>query len=57
MGDFGDVYSLGVGPAAVSNCPVGQLGITAQLAYDILMVKDDFSESIKSASMMPLQAA
>lgn len=57
MGDFGDFYSLGIGPAAGFELPVGDnLGITAQLSYQILMVQSDFSDLVKSASMIPLQA-
>lgn len=56
MGDFGDAYSLGVGPAVGFEIPVGDnLGVTAQVAYDILMVKSDLSDFIKSASMIPAQ--
>ena len=56
MGDFGDVFSLGVGPAAGFELPVGDnLGITAQLAYQILMVKSDFSDFVDKASMIPIQ--
>ena len=57
MGDFGDAYSLGVGPAAGFELPVGDnIGITAQLSYQILLVKSDLSDFIKSASMVPIQA-
>ncbi len=57
LGDFADGYSLGIGPAVGFELPVGdKLGITAQIAYDFLMVKSDFSDVIKSATMMPLQA-
>lgn len=57
MGDFGDLYSLGIGPAAGFELPVGDnLGITAQLSYQILMVQSDFSDFVKSASMVPIQA-
>lgn len=56
MGDFGKVYSLGVGPTVGVELPVGRnLGVTAQLAYDILMVKSDYSDMMKSASMIPIQ--
>ncbi len=56
MGDFGDAYSLGVGPAVGFEVPVGDnLGVTVQVAYDILMVKSDLSDFIKSASMIPAQ--
>jgi hypothetical protein len=54
LGDFGDAYSLGIGPAVGFELPVGDnLGITAQVSYQILMVDNDF---IKSASMVPIQA-
>jgi hypothetical protein len=57
MGDFGDAYSLGIGPAAGFELPVGDnLGITAQLSYQILMVQSDFADFVKSASMVPIQA-
>lgn len=56
MGDFGDAYTLGIGPAVGFELPVGDnLGITAQLSYQILMVDSDLSDFIKSASMMPIQ--
>ena len=51
MGDFGDAYSLGVGPTVGFELPVGDaLGVTVQVGYDILMVKSDVSDFIKSAS-------
>ena len=57
LGDFGDAYSLGIGPAVGFELPIGDnLGITAQLSYQILMVDSDISDFIKSASMMPIQA-
>lgn len=56
MGDFGDVYSLGVGPAVGFEVPVGDaMGVTVQVAYDILMVKSDFSDFVEGASMIPAQ--
>ena len=56
MGDFGDVYSLGVGPTAGFELPFGKAAATVDLSYMILMVKSDFSDAIKSASMVPIQA-
>jgi outer membrane protein W len=57
LGDFGDAYSLGIGPAVGFELPVGdKLGITAQVSYQILMVDSDLSDFIKSASMVPIQA-
>ncbi len=57
MGDFGDAYSLGIGPTVGFELPVGDnLGVTIQAGYDILMVKSDLSDFIKSSSMIPAQA-
>ena len=56
LGDFGDSYSLGVGPAVGFELPVGDnLGVIAQVSYDFLMAKSDVSDFIKSASMLPAQ--
>ncbi|MEZ4759448.1 MAG: outer membrane beta-barrel protein [Flavobacteriales bacterium] len=56
LGDFGEAYSLGVGPAAGFELPVGDnLGITAQLSYQFLTVKSDLSDFVKSSSMLPVQ--
>jgi hypothetical protein len=56
LGDFGDSYSLGVGPAVGFELPVGDnLGVTVQVAYDILMPKSEVKDLIKSASMLPAQ--
>ena len=56
LGDFGDAYSLGVGPAAGFELPVGDnLGVTAQLSYQFLTVNSDLGDFIKSASMLPVQ--
>ncbi|MBL7952974.1 MAG: hypothetical protein JNM62_14795 [Flavobacteriales bacterium] len=57
LGDFGDAYSLGVGPTVGFEVPVGDnLGVTLQAGYDILMVKSELSDFVKSASMIPVQA-
>lgn len=57
MGDFGDVYSLGIGPAVGFELPVGDnLGVTLQVSYMFLTVKDDFSDFIDKSSMLPVQA-
>lgn len=57
LGDFGDAYSLGIGPAVGFELPVGDnLGVTAQVSYQILMVDSELSDFIKSASMIPIQA-
>lgn len=57
MGDYADGYSLGIGPAAGFELPVGDnLGITAQLSYQILMVNSDLKDFIASASTIPIQA-
>jgi outer membrane protein W len=56
VGDFGDFYSLGVGPAAGFELPVGDnLGVTAQISYQFLMTKSDYSDLVKSSSMLPAQ--
>lgn len=56
LGDFGDFYTLGIGPAAGFELPVGDnIGITAQLSYQILMPSSDFSDLVKSSSMIPAQ--
>jgi outer membrane protein W len=56
MGDFGDGYSLGIGPTAGFELPVGDnLGVTLQVAYDILMPKSELKDFIKSSSMLPAQ--
>lgn len=56
MGDFGDAYGFGIGPTVGFELPVGDnLGITLQLAYDILMPKSEVKDFIKSSSMMPAQ--
>lgn len=54
MGDFGDAYSLGVGPTAGFELPFGKAAATVQLSYMILMPKEDVG--IDKASMLPLQA-
>ena len=57
MGDFGDGYSLGIGPTAGFELPISDnLSVTIQVAYDILMAKGDNQDVIKSASMLPAQA-
>ena len=57
MGDFGDVASLLVGPAAGFELPVGDnIGITAQLAYHFVTLKDDAGELFDSYSILPIQA-
>jgi Outer membrane protein beta-barrel domain len=56
MGDFGDGYGLGVGPAIGLELPVGDnLGVTVQVAYDFLMPKSDLKDFVKSSSMLPAQ--
>lgn len=56
LGDFGDFASLIVGPSVGFELPVGDnLGITAQLGYQIVTLKDD-NPFIKSYSMIPIQA-
>lgn len=53
VGDFGDFYTLGVGPAAGIEFPVGKLGITAQVSYNLLTPKSKYSELVKNSSMVP----
>ncbi len=56
LGDFGEVASLIVGPSVGFELPVGDnLGITAQLGYQIVSLKDD-NPFIKSWTMLPIQA-
>ncbi|MFT3886120.1 MAG: OmpW family outer membrane protein [Flavobacteriales bacterium] len=56
LGDFGKAYSLGIGPTVGFEIPVGDnLGVTLQAGYDIMMVKSDQKDFIKSASMIPAQ--
>lgn len=56
IGDFGDFASLIIGPSVGFELPVGDnLGITAQLGYQIVTLKDD-NPFIKSYSMIPIQA-
>jgi hypothetical protein len=56
MGDFGDFASFIVGPSVGFELPVGDnIGITAQVGYDIVSVKSD-AQYIKSFSMIPAQA-
>ena len=53
MGDFGDAFNLGIGPAVGFELPVGDnLALTAQVSYMFLMPESSF---IKSASMLPAQ--
>ncbi len=55
IGDFGDVASLIIGPSVGFELPVGDnLGVTAQLGYGIVSLKDD-NPFIKSYSMIPVQ--
>jgi outer membrane protein W len=57
MGDFGDFYTLGIGPAVGFELPLGdKLGLTAQVSYMFLTPSSDFSDIVKSSSMLPLQA-
>lgn len=57
LGDFGDVYSLGVGPTAGFELPIGDnLGVTLQVSYMFLTVKEDFSDFLDKSSMLPAQA-
>lgn len=57
MGDFGDVSSLIVGPSVGFELPVGDnLGITAQVGYDIVMLKSDAKDLFDKYSMIPAQA-
>lgn len=56
LGDFGDFYSLGVGPSAGFEYPVGDnIGLTAQVSYMFLTVQSDFKDGVKSSSMLPAQ--
>jgi len=57
MGDFGDVASLMVGPSVGFELPIGDnLGVTAQVGYDIVMLKDDAKDFFDKYSIIPLQA-
>ncbi len=57
MGDFADAYSLGIGPTAGFELPVGDnLGVTVQLSYMFLTPNEDIKDFVESASMMPVQA-
>jgi len=56
LGDFGDFASFIIGPSVGFELPVGdKLGITAQLGYQIVTLKDD-NPFIKSYTMIPVQA-
>ena len=56
LGDFGEAYSLGVGPAAGFEFPVGDnIGLTAQLSYQFLTVDSELKDLVKSSSMLPAQ--
>ncbi len=55
LGDFGDAASLIIGPSVGFELPVGDnLGVTAQLGYQIVTLKDD-NPFIDSWSMIPVQ--
>lgn len=55
LGDDADLYSLSVGPAVGFELPLGnKLGLTAQLAYQIALVKSEFDGF--SFSLLPIQA-
>ena len=57
LGDFGDVASLLVGPSVGFELPVGDnLGITAQVGYDLVMLKSDAKDFFDKYSMIPAQA-
>lgn len=57
MGDFGEVASLMIGPNVGFEYPMGdKLGLTAQVGYDLVMLKDDAKDAFDKYSIMPLQA-
>jgi len=57
LGDYGDIASLIVGPTAGFELPVSDnIGITAQVGYQIILVNSDFSDFIASMSAIPFQA-
>jgi len=57
QGDFNKEFSMGIGPSVGFELPVGDhIGITAQAAYSILLLKDDIKEVLDGASLIPLQA-
>jgi hypothetical protein len=56
MGDFGDVASLAIGPAAGFELPIGNnLGLTAQLAYHFVTLKDGAGDFFDRYNMIPAQ--
>jgi hypothetical protein len=56
IGDFGDVSSLVVGPAVGFELPVGDnIGITAQVAYHFVMLKDGAGDFFDRYNMIPAQ--
>ncbi len=57
QGDFSKEYSLGVGPNAGFELPVGdKLAVTLHAGYDILLVQSDHSDVLAGASLVPIQA-
>lgn len=57
QGDFGKEFSMAVGPTGGFELPVGgHIGITAQVGYDILLLKDDIKEVLEGATLIPMQA-
>ena len=57
QGDFNKEFTLGVGPSAGFELPLGtHFGVTAQASYCILLLKDDIKEVLDGATLIPLQA-
>lgn len=57
MGDFGDVYSLGIGPTAGLDISLTEVfAVFGQVSYDFMMVKSDYSDVLSNAYMIPYQA-
>ena len=56
-GDFGDLYTWGIGPSLGYDLDLGGLlSVFGQASYDFMMVNSDFSDVISGAYMIPYQA-
>lgn len=57
LGDFGDVYGLGVGPSVGLDINLTEVfTVFGQASYDFLMVKSDYSDIVSGSYMIPYQA-